>query len=106
MNELEQKFTAALLQRCEQLQAGGISVARLKQQAETFGGVRAVQDYLRRGGMDLQRLTAAGLLEQAVEVLTVAPEYGDLFSDDAVNACFTALCEAGYYTNPAGSINL
>lgn len=102
MNNLEQQFTAALHQRCGKIQAAGISMARLNQQAEKHGGIRAVQDYLRHGGMDLQRLTAAGVLAQAVEALVVMPEYGVLFTDEEVNACFTALCDAGYYTNQMG----
>lgn len=102
MNDLEEQFAAALQQRCINLQAAGIPMARLKQQAQTYGGVRAVQDYLRRGGLDLRLLASAGVLAQAVEALVAAPEYGALFTDDEVNACFTALCDAGYYTNQMG----
>lgn len=97
MIDLEKQFTTALLQRCCHLQAAGFPVARQKQQAETYGGVRAVQDYLRRGGLDLQQLAAANLLDQSIEALAAAPEYGALFTDDEVNACFCALCDAGYY---------
>lgn len=93
MEELKQD----LLSRCDTLIAAGINLSRVRSQAEKFGPVRAVQNYL-RAPVDLEPVRQVGKLESSIEVMVVNPRYGDLFSDDEVNSCFAALLAVGYYS--------
>lgn len=93
-------FTAVLLASIDQAQREcAVKQARLRQNAEMYGGVSAVKDYIRRGrasdGFDaLQR---AGRLELSMEALVVSPEFHAQFTDGEVNACFALLCGADFF---------
>ena len=43
-----------------------------------------------------EALAKKGQLAASPEALTVQSKYGELFTDDEVNACFEALLEAGW----------
>ena len=45
----------------------------------------------------LPGLQQAGRLELSLEALVTAGKYGQLFTDEEVNCCFAALCDAGFY---------
>jgi len=95
---LECSFTEELLQK---LDAAALICRqeRLRANIGKYGGVSCVKELLRRGrrsdGFDA--LAAAGRLELSAEALAAEGKYGALFTDEEVNACFAALCDAGYY---------
>lgn len=93
-------FTAALLSAIDAAQTEcGVRQARLRQNAETYGGVSAAKDYIKRNrasdGFDA--LKAAKRLDLSMEALVVSPQYHAQFTDEEVNACFALLCGADYY---------
>ena len=93
-------FSAALLAAIGTAQAEcGVRQARLQTNAETYGGVSAAKDYIRRNRASdgFEALQKAGRLELSMEALVVAPEYHAQFTDEEVNACFALLCGADYY---------
>ena len=77
----------------------GIPAVRFRQEIEKRGGVSACRGFLRRGAPSdtFDRLTAAGHPELTAEAVIVKKEFAPLFTDDEVNFCFAALCDAGYF---------
>lgn len=93
-------FTAALLSAIDAAQTEcGVRQARLRQNAETYGGVSAAKDYIKRNRVSdgFDALKAAKRLDLSMEALVVSPRYHAQFSDEEVNACFELLCGADYY---------
>lgn len=78
----------------------GIRQPRLQQNAETFGGVSAAKDYMKRGRVSdgFDALARAGRLELSMEALVVSPAWHGLFTDEEVNFCFDLLCGTDYFT--------
>lgn len=93
-------FTAALLSVIDAAQTEcGVRQARLRQNAETYGGVSAAKDYIKRNRVSdgFDALKAAKRLDLSMEALVVSPQYHAQFTDEEVNACFSLLCGADYY---------
>lgn len=93
-------FTAALLSAIDAAQTEcGVRQARLRQNAETYGGVSAAKDYIKRNRVSdgFDALQAAKRLDLSMEALVVSPQYHAQFTDEEVNACFALLCGADYY---------
>lgn len=100
MVSLEEKFTEALTAACVTAQEQyGCPMAAMLRSIQKYGGVPTAREYLRKNrlsdGFDL--LQKQGKLKLSMEALVVAPAYGALFTDKEVNACFEALCSAGYF---------
>lgn len=78
----------------------GVRMARLKKDAETYGGVKTARELLRKNRLSdgFDQLEQLGKLELSLEALVVKGKYGALFTDDEVNRCFDRLCIGGYYT--------
>ena len=78
----------------------GCPTKRLYQSLETRGGVETARELTgkRRLSDGFDALRRCGHLELSLEALVVAGKYGALFTDEEVNRCFGALCDAGYYT--------
>ena len=97
---LEQAFTADLRRNLEAAAALGVAQKRLAADVERWGGVSCARELLRKNRLSegFDALAAAGRLELSLEALVVAGKYGALFTDEEVNRCFGALCDAGYYT--------
>ncbi len=99
-NELERKFTAELAAACRKAQEQtGCPMSGMLQKIEKYGGVSVAKDYIRKNRLSdgFTVLEQAGKLALSMEALVTASRYGTLFTDDEVNACFQALCEANYY---------
>jgi hypothetical protein len=100
MKELEQRFEADLLRRCEQARAEHLcNPDRLCQQVRTYGGVPTAQRLIRRGQVSdpFEALRQHGRLDLTLEALVVDSRYAALFTDAEVNACFMLLCECGFF---------
>lgn len=100
MKELEQRFEADLLHRCEQAKAAHLcNPDRLCQQIQTYGGVQTAQRLIRRGKVSdtFETLRQHGRLDLTLEALVVDSRYAELFTDAEVNACFMLLCEYGFF---------
>ena len=99
MTALEQAFTGELLRRMAAAQALGIPQPRLEAAVRKFGGAACARRMLDRGQASdgFEALAAAGRLDLSLEALAAEGKYGALFTDGQVNACFAALCAAGYY---------
>ena len=100
MVSLEEKFTEALTAACVTAQEQyGFPMAAMLRSIQKYGGVSVAREYLRKNrlsdGFDL--LQKQGKLKLSMEALVVAPAYGALFTHKEVNACFEALCSAGYF---------
>lgn len=97
--DLDAVFTAELQKLLEQAEAIGVRQTRLLEQVKKFGGVSCARELVRKGRLSdgFEALAAAKRLDLSLEALVTAGKYGTLFTDDAVNACFSALCDAGYY---------
>ena len=101
MSALETAFDAALRKVMEQAETEcGVAQKRLRADVERFGGASCARELLRKGRQSdgFEALAAAGRLDLSLEALVTAERFGALFTDDEVNACFSALCAAGYYT--------
>ena len=101
MSPLEAAFDEALKKNLDVAERDcGVAQKRLRADVERFGGASCARELLRKGrssdGFDA--LAAAGRLDLSLEALVTAGKFGALFTDDEVNACFSALCAAGYYT--------
>ena len=100
MSPLETAFDEALKKSLDAAEACGVLQKRLRADAERFGAAACARTLLRRGrrseGFDA--LADTGRLDLSLEALVVSGKYGALFTDEEVNACFAALCAAGYYT--------
>ena len=99
MTKLEEKFTQDLLSRIQKSELLGVRGKRLAAQVEKDGGVRVMQELIRRERLSelFDGLEKAGHLELSPEAAVTESAYGQLFSDDEVNWCFQQLCDAGYY---------
>ena len=100
MKKLEMEFTADLLEilsKAEELT--GTAEPRLAEQARNHGGAEAVKEMLRRGRTTRQfdALSKLRRLDLTPEALVTKGRYGDLFTDAEVDACLSALLEAGAY---------
>lgn len=97
--DLETAFTAALCAALEQAEGCGVRQPRLREQATKYGGVPCAKDMIRRRRQSdgFEALGQAGRLDLSLEALVTAAKFGPVFTDDEVNACFQALCDAGYY---------
>lgn len=97
---LSQQFQETLLTACQQAQTQvGCPMTRLMQTITTRGGLETAQDLIRRGRLSdgFDKLEKAGRLEFSLEAVVVQPQFGQLFTDDEVNACYAVLLEGGYY---------
>lgn len=99
MTPLEQAFTHELLRRLAAAAALGAAQPRLEADVRKFGGPACARRLLDRGRTSdgFAALADAGRLDLSLEALAAEGKYGALFTDDQVNACFAALCAAGYY---------
>ena len=100
MSQLEQAFQAELIASIECAEREcGVQQKRLQADVEKFGAVSAARELFRKHRMSegFAGLAQAGRLELSLEALATAGKYGSLFTDDEVNACFTALCDSGFY---------
>ena len=95
MDEFERQWRSAL----SEMDALGIRTGRMLQQIEKHGALKTAKYYLqrRRQSDGFAELAARGRLELSMEALVVKGQFGVLFSDEEVNACFAQLCAAGYY---------
>ncbi len=99
MNRLEEAFTKELLTRTQKAMALGANGKRFLSQLEKDGGVRVMQNLIRRQQVSdvFDGLEKAGQLALSPEVAVTQSAYGELFTDDEVNWCFQQLCDAGYF---------
>ena len=98
--ELKNQFTKELQARNEQAKAIGCGVsARAAQTIELKGGAETARYILSREACseNFEKLAKAGRLDLSMEALVVERKYAALFADEEVNACFTLLCDKGYY---------
>ena len=101
MSALETAFDAALRKAMEQAESEcGVAQKRLRADVERFGGASCAKEMLRKGRQSegFEALADAGRLDLSLEALVTAGKFGELFTDDEVNDCLSALCAAGYYT--------
>ena len=101
MSPLEAAFDEALKKNLEEAERDcGVAQKRLRADVERFGGASCAKEMLRQGWQSdgFEALADAGRLDLSLEALVTAGRFGALFTDDEVNACFSALCAAGYYT--------
>lgn len=100
MTKLEETFTRELLDCLKKAQEiTGVEETRLQQQCEKSGGPQAVKELLRRGQTTRQFSALQGKkrLELSPEALVTKGKYAELFTDDEVNTCLSALLEGGMY---------
>ena len=100
METLEQTFETAFQETCRRAEADyGCGCRRLTASAEKLGTLTAVRQELDRKKLseNFQQLAERGGLEASVEALCAQGRFGQLFTDEQVNFCFQALCDAGYY---------
>ena len=100
MTKLETDFTLALLKNLAEAEnLTGVAETRLAAQTEKVGGPNAVKEMLRRGQMtrQFQPLKQKHRLDLSPEALVTKGKYGELFADEEVNLCLSALLEAGMY---------
>lgn len=100
MASLEDRFTEALTAACVTAQEQyGCPMAPMLRSIQKYGGVPTAREYLRKNRLSdgFALLQKRGKLELSMEALVVASAYGALFTDREVNACFAALCSAGYF---------
>lgn len=98
-DKLEQAFTEALRTAIEDAEALGVPQKRLRADMERFGGPACARELLKKGRLSdgFDALAAKGRLDLSLEALVTAGKFGTLFTDDEVNACFTALCDNNFY---------
>lgn len=97
---LAQQFQETLLASCQKAQDEmGCQMTRLMQTIEKRGGVETVGELLRRGRLSdgFDALQKGRRLELSIEAVVVQEKFGQLFTDDQVNACYDVLLESGYY---------
>ena len=100
MTRLEQAFTEDLQEKLARAeQECGVRQRRLAARVESVGGVACARELLGRRQISegFAGLQQAGRLELSLEALVTAGKYGQLFTDEEVNCCFAALCDAGFY---------
>lgn len=98
-DKLEQAFTDALRKALADAEAMGVQQKRLSADVERFGGPACARELLKKGRLSegFDALAERGRLDLSMEALVVAGKFGALFTDDEVNACFTALCDNNFY---------
>ena len=97
--KLEAAFTAALLETCRKAElTTGLRDPRFVGEIEQRGGAEAMHGLLKRHRLSpwFEALAKKGQLAASPEALTVQSKYGELFTDDEVNECFSALLEEGW----------
>lgn len=97
---LENVFEKELIKKCEIAEKEcGCTQKRLLLTIKKFGGVRTVQEILRKGRVSegFDKLQKANRLDLTMEATIVESKYSELFTDDEVNSCHELLCEYGYY---------
>lgn len=97
---LENTFEKELIKNCEIAEKEyGCVQKRLLLNIEKFGGVRTVQEILRKGRVSdgFDKLQKANRLDLTMEAVIIDSKYNNLFTDEEVNACHELLCEYGYY---------
>lgn len=94
-------FHTALMINLDAAAALGVTQGQLRHAAETYGGVSAAKNYVKRGRVSdgFDALARAGHLELSMEALIVSSAWHSLFTDEEVNACFDLLCGADYFRN-------
>ena len=99
MNKLEETFTKDVIARTQKAMTLGANGKRLLSQLEKDGGVRVMQNLIRRQQVSdvFDGLEKAGQLALSPEAAVTQSAYGALFSDDEANWCFQQLCDAGYF---------
>jgi len=99
-NTLDLRFMQKVLEGIQEAETQfGVKQPRLKSQVEQFGAVSCVKEMLKKGRTSdgFLPLSQVGGLACSLESLVCETIYGQLFSDEEVNDCFAALCEAGHY---------
>lgn len=100
METLEREFEQELVRAVEQQRlVCGWNPVRFLQGVSKHGAVKAVKQMVAQGkaSESLERLAEQGRLDLSLEALMVKQQYGSLFTDEEVNACFDKLCRYGYY---------
>lgn len=100
MGQLEKEFEKAFLSNCEVAeQQCDCRLTRMTQMVAKFGAVKMAKELIRKERLsdDFEVLEKADLLHLTMEALVIDEKYGDLFTDEEVNACYEVLCEHGYY---------
>ena len=100
VKQLEDKFAQALKQQLETAEKEcGKGCPQLVAKSEKIGAADAVKDMLKRGNQseNFAELEKNKNLKLSVEALVTRSEFGELFTDAQVDACFAALCDCGYY---------
>lgn len=100
MDKLEKKLQEEVIKNCEKAEKEyGCKMTRFLETINRFGIVKTAKEILRKGRTSdcFNKLVEAGAIELTMEATIVKPEYGELFTDEEVNACFDLLCENGYY---------
>ena len=96
---LEEKLLEELRQNSAKAKAYGCNQERFLAQVEKNGAVRVMKDLIRRNRLSdgFDALSKARHLELSPEAVITKACYGELFTDDEINACFSALCEENYF---------
>lgn len=100
MKTLEPVFNAALTDSLSKAAAQlKIDLSRDIGQITKLGGVRFMQNLLRRGleSPGFAQMAEKKLPKFSAEAVCVRGEFGLLFTDDEINLCFDRLCEHGFY---------
>ena len=98
-DKLAAAFTAALTETCRKAELlTGLRDVRFMNEIEQRGGAAAMRGLLQRHRVSpwFDALAKSGQLSASPEALTVQSKYGELFTNDEVNECFSALLEAGW----------
>lgn len=97
--QLETEFQKELIEKLRQSEEAGVCQKRLAGDVQQHGGVSCARELIRRRRVSdgFAALASIGRLELSLEALVTTGRYGALFTDEEVNACFAALCDAGYY---------
>ena len=85
---LEKNFEKELIKKCEIAEKEcGCPQKRLLLTIEKFGGVRTVQEILRKGRVSdgFDKLQKANRLDLTMEATIVESKYNELFTDEEVN---------------------
>jgi len=100
MEALETQLTEQMLQSAREAETVcGVRAPQEVREIARNGGVRYIRSLAKRGmeSGSLCALAEKGQVRLSFEACAVRPEYAALFTDDEVNACFSALCAYGYY---------
>lgn len=94
----EQCFLRAWEEQLRKMDELGIPTARMRKQAQEWGGVEAARRCLdgRRCSDGFSALREKKRLELSLEALALKSAFGALFTDDEVNEAIRRLMEADY----------